>query len=313
MLTLFSTPKPFQGHIGVIQRNALKSWTLLHPDVEVILFGDDDGAADVCRELGLRHEVRVERGGSELKRIDYMFGKAQAIARHDVLCYVNCDIVLMDDFIQAVERVRTAYPQFLMVGRRWDTPVTEPVEFSDASWREKIRDLALAADDQCNGWWIDYFLFSRGLYGNEMPPFVIGTVRWDNWLLWKALDLKLPVVDASQVVLAVHQNHDYNYHPQGKKGVWEGAEAKRNLQLAGGWGHVRNISHATRRLTVRGQIRGTWLQRRWFAVKRFVLNLPSKIWYSVLDASHAARHAIGLNHHGIAELRSRFRARRSQD
>ena len=219
MLTIFSTPKPFHGHIGVIQRNALKSWTLLHPDVEVILFGEDDGAAEVCRELGLRHEVQVERGGSGLKRIDYMFGKAQAIARHDVLCYVNCDIVLTDDFIQAAERVRTAYAQFLMVGRRWDTPIMEPVEFSDANWREKIRAFALSTNDQRDGWWIDYFLFSRGLYGNEMPAFVIGTVRWDNWLLWKALDLKLPVVDASQVVLAVHQNHDYSYHPRGKGSV----------------------------------------------------------------------------------------------
>jgi hypothetical protein len=43
MLTIFSTPKPFHGHSGIIQRNALKSWTLLHPDVEVILFGIEDG------------------------------------------------------------------------------------------------------------------------------------------------------------------------------------------------------------------------------------------------------------------------------
>jgi hypothetical protein len=43
MLTLFTTAKPFEGHSGVIQRNALKSWKRLHPDVEVILFGDDAG------------------------------------------------------------------------------------------------------------------------------------------------------------------------------------------------------------------------------------------------------------------------------
>src|SRR5580704_3179866 len=275
MLTIFSTPKPFHGHIGVIQRNALRSWTLLNPNVEVILFGDDDGAADVCRELGLRHEVQVERGGSGLKRIDYMFGKAQAIARHDVLCYINCDIVLMDDFIQAVERVRTAYSQFLMVGRRWDTPITEPVEFSDANWREKIRAIALSTNDQRDGWWIDYFLFSRGLYGNEMPAFVIGTVRWDNWLLWKALDLKLPVVDASQVVLAVHQNHDYGYNPEGKKGVWEGVESQRNLALAGGTGRMRTIWHATRRLTASGRIQGTWLRRAKFEIQRTIVNLPA--------------------------------------
>ena len=34
------------GHNGVIQRNALKSWTLAAPDAEVILLGDEDGAAE---------------------------------------------------------------------------------------------------------------------------------------------------------------------------------------------------------------------------------------------------------------------------
>jgi hypothetical protein len=50
MLTLFTTAKPFEGHSGVIQRNALKSWKLLHPDIEIILFGDD--AAHILRERG---------------------------------------------------------------------------------------------------------------------------------------------------------------------------------------------------------------------------------------------------------------------
>ena len=34
MLTLFTTAKPFKGHSAIIQRNALKSWTLLDPDIE---------------------------------------------------------------------------------------------------------------------------------------------------------------------------------------------------------------------------------------------------------------------------------------
>ena len=39
LITLFSAPKPFADpHIAIIQRNALRSWTLL-PDVEVILLG----------------------------------------------------------------------------------------------------------------------------------------------------------------------------------------------------------------------------------------------------------------------------------
>jgi len=56
MLTFFTTAKPFRGHSAVIQRNALQSWRLLHPEVEVILFGNDEGAAEVCADLGLGYE-----------------------------------------------------------------------------------------------------------------------------------------------------------------------------------------------------------------------------------------------------------------
>ena len=53
MLTFFTTAKPFVGHIDVIQRNAIRSWQKLHPDVEIILMGDDAGAAEVCAEIGI--------------------------------------------------------------------------------------------------------------------------------------------------------------------------------------------------------------------------------------------------------------------
>ena len=62
MITIFTTAKPFDSHNGIIQRNALLSWKRLHPDVEVILFGDDEGAVKVCHELGVRLELHVERG-----------------------------------------------------------------------------------------------------------------------------------------------------------------------------------------------------------------------------------------------------------
>ena len=55
MITFFTTGKPFRGADGIIQRNALKSWKLLDPDVEVIVFGDEEGAAEVCADYGLRH------------------------------------------------------------------------------------------------------------------------------------------------------------------------------------------------------------------------------------------------------------------
>src|SRR6266853_2897164 len=109
MLTIFTTAKPFRGHSGIIQRNALQSWKALHPGIEIILFGADEGAAEAAREFGLRHEPHVERNEWGSKRLDFMFARAEAIARHGILCYINCDIVLMQDFWRAIERVRAVH------------------------------------------------------------------------------------------------------------------------------------------------------------------------------------------------------------
>src|ERR1700681_609384 len=119
MLTFFTTAKPFLGHSDVIQRNALKSWILLHPGVEVIMFGDDAGAAEVCLELGLRHETDVERKENGTKSVRSIFERAQEIARHERLCYCNCDILLTEDFRKAVETAVNWRKQFLIIGRRW--------------------------------------------------------------------------------------------------------------------------------------------------------------------------------------------------
>ena len=60
MIALFTVPKPFIGHIDTIQRNAMLSWTLLRPECEILLFGDEVGTAEVGNELCLRHMAEVE-------------------------------------------------------------------------------------------------------------------------------------------------------------------------------------------------------------------------------------------------------------
>jgi hypothetical protein len=55
------------------------------------------------------------------------------IARHEILCDVNCDIILTSDFCRGIEGVRLAHTQFLMVGRRWDIEIKELIEIHK-SW-----------------------------------------------------------------------------------------------------------------------------------------------------------------------------------
>lgn len=303
MLTLFTTAKPFRGHIGVIQRNALQSWKRLHPDAEVILFGDDEGGAEACRELGIRHEPYVEKHKG-LNLVNYMFDRAEEISRHAALCYANCDMVLTDDFREALQRVIALKQRFLMVGRRWDTDVTAPLDFSRDGWAAEARSLARAQNRQRDGWWIDYFAFSRGLYKGQIPPLAVGRVYWDNWMLWYAGQSGAAVVDASRSVCAIHQNHDYGHHPQGKQGVWTDEQSQRNLALAGGLSHLRTIDSAGFLLTPAGLRRNVfcWYPYARRAANRFAGRVWREwIWHPALNVTRPLRHRLGLRENRTAK------------
>lgn len=291
MVTLFTTAKPFRDHAATIQRNALKSWTFLHPDVEVILFGDEEGVADVARELGLRHEPQVERCECGTKRLDYMFARAQQIARHSLLCYSNCDIILLPEFCGALERVSSLHSRFLMVGRRWDTDITNLVEFGSKGAETQIRQLAHRSGIQRGTDAVDYFAFRRGFY-QHIPPLVVGRLWWDHWIVWKARQMGVDVVDVSGQVTAIHQNHGYGYHPAGAGGVWTDELTKRNYDLAGGRWHLYTIADATHVLEASGE-RRNWL-RFWPPYWRFLRPKLAPAWMSFLETTRPVRHKLGL-------------------
>lgn len=300
MFTLFTIPKAFKGHIDVIQRNAIQSWMCLDPHIEIILFGTDAGTAEIAREYGLRHEPRVERNEFGTILLNSVFLQAQKLARYDLLCYVNCDIMLLDEFPQAIQHVFALHREFLMVGQRTDVDIRSLWPFYRPEWRAELRDFAARTGKMRPPNWIDYFAFSRGLYGADLPPFAIGRTHWDDWLVWKVLSERKPVVDVSPVVLAVHQNHDYNHHPQGEAGVWKGIEAGRNAQLAGGWGHLRTIAHASEILSPQG-LRANRL-RHWAEAKRrceaagrfFYYDVWQPVSFSLLSWTRPLRTALGL-------------------
>ncbi|HUL35287.1 MAG TPA: hypothetical protein VL128_15490 [Candidatus Eisenbacteria bacterium] len=296
MLTFFSTPKPFAGHVDVIQRNALQSWKQVHPDVEILLFGDDAGAAEAASELQIRHipDVRKNRHGT--KYLANIYDQAQELARHDLLCHVNCDILFLDDFAPALSRVALLSESFLMAGRRWDVDVRKPLQFSNSRWRDDVRELARRTNRQRPPQWIDYFVFRRGLFQGQIPEFVIGRPGWDNWLLWFALHSEAKLIDASCGVCAVHQNHDYAYHPDGEKGVWEGEEAQENYKLLEANRKFRTLDNATHILkddTLRRNYSAVFVQARREAYRRV-----SPVWFRVLDLTRPLRHRIGLRQKG---------------
>jgi hypothetical protein len=273
-LTLFATPKRFQGHIGNIQRNAIASWARLNPRPEIILFGTDDGTAEAAREFDLRHvpSIKTNQWGTPL--VSDLFQQAETVGKGSALCYVNADIVLFDDFPRAIERVSAWSDRFLMVGRRTDLEITDPLAF-DHNWDTNLRHRAQQEGKPQIARSIDYFAFSRGLYPS-MPALAIGRFWWDNWLLWKARSAGAKVVDASKAVMVIHQNHDYSHTTYGssKEEMMASDECMLNARLTceqnpgdydNGffWRYAYTIDDATYKLTregVSGNPRHVWKQ-----------------------------------------------------
>lgn len=293
MLTFFTTAKAFVGHSNVIQRNALHSWKLLHPDVEVILFGDDEGAAEVCSELGLKHEPHTEKHESGMNYINYILERAQQIARHDYLCFSNCDIILTSDFLRAFEKAKAWRDRFLLVSRRWDVDITEPIDFARAEWAAETREMALTSGFRQDESWIDFFLFRKGMYA-DMPALIVGHCYWDNWMIWRALSDGAPVIDGGRFLVPVHQNHGYNAKYGRVKGVATDALSQWNLRVMGGKGRVRRMDAATHRITRGGAIRRVIIRNTYELREglRYKVWLP--VWHALLGVTRPVRNALGL-------------------
>jgi hypothetical protein len=251
MLTLYAIPKPFAGHIGIIQRNAIESWLRLEPRPEIILFGDEEGIADAARQFNVAHVAQVARNEYGTPLLNDVFSKAAARAQHDRLCFLNCDIMLLADFVKVVRRAPR--PPYLLVSRRWNLDVPEPIRFDGPAWEAVFRDRVAREATLFSEFGIDIFIFPRGFWG-ELPPFAIGRPIYDNWLLWRARSLHAPVIDCTKAMTIVHQNHVYNQHPDGKQWVRHGPEIERNLELAGGRPHVFSLRHANRAMSRGGRI-----------------------------------------------------------
>lgn len=249
-VTFFTIVKPFREPIATLQRNAIKSWTLLGDDVRVLVLGDEPGAAEATRDLGAMHLPEVGRNEYGTPRMDLLFAQAAEAADTRVLCYINADILLLSCFRAALERVVREKRQFLMVGQRTDFDQHGPIAF-DTAWEAPLRGEVAQRGRLHRPTGIDYFAFTRGVWG-DLPPMAIGRFVWDNWLIYRARQRQVPVIDATGRVLAVHQNHDYGHVQGGVKRIANGPEARFNMQLAGGNKHMFTIWDSTHVLTEHG-------------------------------------------------------------
>jgi hypothetical protein len=230
MLTIFTIPKPFTGPAAIAQDDAIASWRRVHADVEILLFGDEAGIADAAARHGVTHIGEIRRNEHGTPLLDDAFATAQGRARHRLVCYVNADIIFLPSLTRALEQI--ALDRFLIVGRRTDLDVPEPLDFSAADWASRLEQRARGEGRLHEPTGIDYFIFPRGQLPS-IPPFPVGRALWDNWMIYHARAMKVPVVDATAELLVVHQNHDYGHVRGGQRTTEVGLEVQRNWKMLG--------------------------------------------------------------------------------
>jgi hypothetical protein len=236
LITLFSAPKPFTNpHIAMIQRNAIKSWTLL-PDVEIILLGEETGLAEAAKELGVRHLPNVTRNESGTPLISSMFQLARENSNSDLLCIINADMILMPDFVEAAKQAVNLKDKFVLLSQRWDLDLMQPLDFTNG-WKDRLSSIVHRQGSLHRPAGSDFFLFPLSSF-LEVPAFTIGRAGWDNWMIYKASKEGWAVIDCTPSVMIVHQNHDYSHLPDSKP-HYEHPDTNENIRLAGGQANIR--------------------------------------------------------------------------
>jgi hypothetical protein len=281
MLTIFSTPKAFTGHIGTIQRNAIRSWMRLEPRPEVVILGNEEGTAEVAQEVGATHVGDVATTAHGTPLLNDALERVRRLAQTPLLCLINCDVILLQEFLDNVAKVHSRLQNFLVVAQRLNVNVREVLDFT--AEENKLRRDIIGAGLPGSHTAIDVFVFPLSAY-RRVPPLILGRAWFDQWLIKDAREREIPVVDITKCARAIHQEHDYNHMADGQRGAYWGEEALHNLAIYGGLPHAYTLLSVTHELREDGKLRRVRLREEAFAVKHALWDVLVRRTVGVRDA-----------------------------
>ena len=207
ILTLFTTFKESHNK-SYIHRNTIRNWGLLSPDVIPVLFIDPNVPSDDVHyarqsKWHIFPVPRMSKSGIPIFR--HMFLEAQRLFNTAFYAYATGDILFdrnLTDTIYELIRLQKNLTNILVVGlrRNWK------IKWQQVSKLEEIGHYAKSAK-LSKPYTHDYFISTRNGYPwSTIPDFVIGRITYDNWLVANALTKKIPLVDATETITALHQS-----------------------------------------------------------------------------------------------------------
>jgi len=211
MITFFTTCKNFTGTFGIIQQNALRCWFALGVPTEVIVFGQSEGLDTLKQELPIVHVPNIRTFEGRIPYISSMFNKANEIAKYDIVCFLNADILVTPLFVEKIVSIHQKLKRnYLIVGQRINFDLKELLSFGEG-WQERLSQFTSNGEiHDANG--SDLFVFPKGQFAEgTMPDLLVGRPGWDLWMLFNSRQKKYKTIDLSTEYLIFHQNHDYSH------------------------------------------------------------------------------------------------------
>lgn len=216
---IFTAPKPFVGPNKDVSLRAIRSWQRLKPTPKITLLGNEVGYESVATEYGLNLHSDIDKTFMGVPLFNSMFHVAnQSTATISVI--INGDIILLDSFMHTLKKAWTRFDHFLIVSARFDLEkVPDHFDEDSENYYERLKEFATTNASLHTYGGMDLWAWNTNgprLFDAEMPHFIFGRGKYDNWLTHETIAAgNREVIDASEAVLSIHIRHDYNLVSQG--------------------------------------------------------------------------------------------------
>lgn len=161
--------------------------------------------------------------------VNCIFERVHQLVSTEYMLYVNSDVLLRMDFVKSFRFVKERFRSFLLVSQRIDLRLEILNNIHD------LQNFLLSMDrntfhiagkmHEISG--IDLFLYSvDAVRWTTFPPFLLGNIRWDNWLLKQFLaNPNITTVDFSPL------KQLYHLGVPDKRSHYRGPQTRYNLEL----------------------------------------------------------------------------------
>lgn len=213
-IEIFSAPKPFVGTDRDVNIRAIRSWKRLIPTPRITLLGQDIGYEDIAEEYGLHVCRDIDRTFLGVPLFNSIFHVANQ-SEATIAVIMNGDIVLLQEFVQAMKRILKRFEHFLVISARYDLDhLPENANEGTPHFERNLRKFVLEHGVLHTYGGMDLWAWNtKGprLFDGEMPHFIFGRGKYDNWLTHETIAAgRRHVIDASEAIMSIHIRHGYN-------------------------------------------------------------------------------------------------------